>query len=1125
MKKIYQIFAATLMLMPLHAKVYATDVLGGTNYVATYTTVEPGVSRTVDVEYYDGLGYLSQRISSHATPEGGTLVTPIVYDNMRRADATAYLSYFSGSDACTFRTEAISQQTSYYATHYPNEGSPFSNTVYETGPKGRPLSIMKPGGIFRTTGRKSEMEYGVNDAADCVRRLIDHDEENTVIIDGYYPAGALQKVSTTDEDGHEVMVFSDAFGRKILSRSTMDNGYADTYFIYDTRDKLKYVIQPEGVLHIDESVVVGSSGISLDSPFIDLYCFTWKYDAWNNVVDSHVPGGGHCYYTYDNRDRVVMYRDSEMIGKGVAIVREYDNLDRIVNEVYGEYYGSDSDFFPIMDSHKYAYYSATSTGIPQGNRLSFIPDEVVSLADMRTDRCITLLSYEYVYTALKPQDVVDINDGGDYVERAYYYDAKGRCIQMVEKTSDGWTNIYSVKYDFVGNILSRLEKHIKPNGYSNIFRTDYTYDARGRVLSCGRIIDGENLDTVNYTYDNLGRLVSKSVHGKLVETHEYDMRGWTRGIAASRNTSTIFSEDIRYENPQMPGTESLYSGSISEIETVHHGNQKNIYSYTYDCLSRLADARHFIGESSAVSNTDTERFMEHDRNGNLTFIQRYGSSNGDVLSMAYNGNRLSRAVSQGAGIIYEYDYDSNGNRVTDSRTGLEFTYNLLNLPCELKDSQDNMLLRYTYLSDGTKISALNAADNGLLYKGNFVYEKTGQSIQLESIAWDEGRIRNTFRLALNDDVIDVIDTLPGISLHTMELAAGPILDFAPRFQDQWFVEDHLGNVRSVINLSKNADAPVSDVILEQNDYLPFGSRVQNTSYSSLEPNHYRYAGKEEQRFGNFNSQLLDFGARYYDPWNCQWTAVDPMAEYDFNRSCYIYCIDSPLSHYDYSGLTSYDVNGDIQEIDDGYYETIKVSKYKYNRLVKTWSNDKKKYLSTRERIMNSNGYLDSDGNPVLAASFCFPDYPSYIEWLSDSSTTVVPNEILTVSSEVVNQVGNSYYSVKHNRWKDKYGVYRKMSFNGNGVTGGKIQFAYAQSMGYRFLGKAIGVTGLITSFCAVLTAGTEQEIASSCADLVVSGLSFIPYFGPAVSLSWSAYGKYIFDTRVERTINRLNTCL
>ena len=147
------------------------------------------------------------------------------------------------------------------------------------------------------------------------------------------------------------------------------------------------------------------------------------------------------------------------------------------------------------------------------------------------------------------------------------------------------------------------------------------------------------------------------------------------------------------------------------------------------------------------------------------------------------------------------------------RKGLDISYNCLNLPSHV-ETADGSSLTYTYLADGTKVSAVSGCGYGLKYRGSFVYE-TGDSI--------------------------VVDMPAGM------------------LRDLFFVTDHLGNVRSVVDVSPDL---TESVILEQDDYLPFGTRVQNASYAGVEDNRYRYAGKEEQRIGGSDLSLLDFGARY-----------------------------------------------------------------------------------------------------------------------------------------------------------------------------------------------------------------------------------------------------------------------
>lgn len=84
----------------------------------------------------------------------------------------------------------------------------------------------------------------------------------------------------------------------------------------------------------------------------------------------------------------------------------------------------------------------------------------------------------------------------------------------------------------------------------------------------------------------------------------------------------------------------------------------------------------------------------------------------------------------------------------------------------------------------------------------------------------------------------------------------------------YFISDHLGSVRAVINANGE--------MVERNDYYPFGLRW-NEANSMLSDNRYRYNGKEEQSF--IKVPYIDYGARMYDPkFRLSWNGSDPLAE-------------------------------------------------------------------------------------------------------------------------------------------------------------------------------------------------------------------------------------------------------
>ena len=112
-------------------------------------------------------------------------------------------------------------------------------------------------------------------------------------------------------------------------------------------------------------------------------------------------------------------------------------------------------------------------------------------------------------------------------------------------------------------------------------------------------------------------------------------------------------------------------------------------------------------------------------------------------------------------------YDINGNVTDDATNSLQTSYNLLNFPAQTK-SGSTVKANYSYLSDGTKASVLNASGAGYDYNGTFTYSHaSGGTRTLESVAFGGGRIRKT----------------------------------GSSYAVDYYVTDHLGSVRAIVNAS------------------------------------------------------------------------------------------------------------------------------------------------------------------------------------------------------------------------------------------------------------------------------------------------------------------------------------
>ena len=237
--------------------------------------------------------------------------------------------------------------------------------------------------------------------------------------------------------------------------------------------------------------------------------------------------------------------------------------------------------------------------------------------------------------------------------------------------------------------------------------------------------------------------------------------------------------------------------------------------------------------------------------------------------------------------------------LTDSRKGLEFSYNLANLP-ESVEGADGASLTYSYLSDGSKWRASANSGPSILYRGSFVYEDDGNSSRISSIAWDEGRISYHYASAI--DSLAVVDSLE-VELGEIVVVDTMAVDIVEDgICDEWHVRDHLGSVRAIAGIGNYITG-----IRELNSYLPFGTRISGSIQAA--DNRHRFGGKEEQRYGidadtgspAIDLGLLDFGARYYDPYTCRWTTRDPMAGNYLSMSPYNYCAGNPVSIIDAKG--------------------------------------------------------------------------------------------------------------------------------------------------------------------------------------------------------------------------------
>ena len=260
--------------------------------------------------------------------------------------------------------------------------------------------------------------------------------------------------------------------------------------------------------------------------------------------------------------------------------------------------------------------------------------------------------------------------------------------------------------------------------------------------------------------------------------------------------------------------------------------------------------------------------ISYDARGNITSRSpRYGS--GGTVTLTYTGDRLAtRKV--GTGTAVSFAHDSFARMTTDAEAGLSITYNALDLP-ETVSMGNTLKAKYTYLSDGTKVSALGASGAGLVYRGPFIYRRSsGGTLAFESAPFDRGRL-----------------TEDGTRYH---------------------VTDHLGSVRAVIDGNASTTTYPLAGFYSVDDFAPFGvkSASSASSYLSLASTGSTvslrdgFTGQEDQG-PDFSVGYSDFGARQYSPSLSRWLVPDPMGEKYYDVSPYAYCAGNPVKIIDLDG--------------------------------------------------------------------------------------------------------------------------------------------------------------------------------------------------------------------------------
>jgi RHS repeat-associated protein len=799
--------------------------------------------------YRDGLGRPLQTVAKKGHASGHDIIRHLVYDNSGK-ETYSYLPFIKPSETSygLFLPNVNTRMRQFYDQLEPDE-QPYSKNDFEQSPSSRLMKQLAPGKSWVGSNRGKVLSYRVNQAGEVRKWHIGTAASEAPISINTYAAGELYVTSVTDEDGHLNLEYKDKFGQVVLKKTQETNnqpapghdGYACTYYVYDDMQRLRYVVPPKAVELID--------GTWNPSNVPEL-CYSYYYDTRGRLVIKKVPGKLEEYYIYDNKDRQVMYQDGNLRGQqGSWKFTLFDAQDRPY--MSGLYKPSFPEPRTLLQSildlntnysppylfyylNNYSAYKLYPTQIEACTPLSyFYYDDYSQLMSFNFDPSPfsgiglpangTVVPSQFCsatkgkLTGTKVKVLVPGGSTGQWLATANYYDENGRLIQTQSETLNGDVETSSNIYYFQGmlwkNILDhRNNKALAIAGTNDGAHTSYRLQTTStaallpeggtsQVKSTTQKIDnGIDYQFGNYFYDHMGRLVTRQAPAANF-LQEYNMRGFLNHIQVANfsnqtNSVHIFEENLYYDKGF---ASKLYNGNIAGItwRKAGVGAPLEAYGYSYDMLNRLnhAEYRREIA-SNSWSKDDynyTTSGISYDLNGNLKTMNQWGLNPPaintpipmDELEYSYesNSNKLIRvkdAVLPGstaslpdfkdnADFQEEYIYDDNGNLTKDyHKSNAIITYNHLDKPEIITTDQGTIY--YWYDAAGNrlrkKVHTVATGKSDIYdYIGNFVYRND----TLQYISNTEGRARP-------------VANPSGVT----------------KFIYDYFVKDHLGNVRSTV---------------------------------------------------------------------------------------------------------------------------------------------------------------------------------------------------------------------------------------------------------------------------------------------------------------------------------------
>jgi RHS repeat-associated protein len=572
----------------------------------------------IGITYSDGAGKERQ---TQALEGNNCLVSATVYDSLDREAIATKTARFNNI-LLGYRQKFVESVnwdsgilTGEIANYYPeDEGYPYTRTVFENSPLGRPIQQGIAGKAFAIGNGNTHIttsDYGTN-----LQGFFAGDN---------YPSGQYLVEKVTDADGTPIYTLKDQLGQTLATKAGPIEAGSDIYqtsrSIYDHAGNVVKTLLPN---HFNPPA--GSQA--------DAWEITMQYDFLGQMISQTNPDSGTTKYIYDIAGRPRFMVDAVGLETRIICYKKYDIIGRLIEE--GWFSGDWGDGTNLQKQ------ANTNPHYPeQGNwRKRYFFD-----GDGSNPRLIGRL-----WKVLNSNQ----GDGNIDVQEVYDYDELGNVAsKTLTVTGYAAQTVCYYEYDNLGNVI----KVRYPDASNGIPEVIYSYNSLGETIAVGTPDNPQRF--ASYLYNADGSVATTTLNnGGIKRDLNYNSPGWPIGINNQKvDNSLLMQQSLTYtgEGYQDSG---YYNGNIAK-NSLNYGTWDNApqsydYQYQYDKLGRLEVAQNSHNEQASLG---VGQPTSYDINGNIETLKQ-----GDTTSeYQYIPNTDKVNGVSNSSEPQNYSYDANGN--------------------------------------------------------------------------------------------------------------------------------------------------------------------------------------------------------------------------------------------------------------------------------------------------------------------------------------------------------------------------------------------------------------------------------------------------------------------------------